>query len=541
MLPTPRRDEVLNVLLLAVVYVVAARVGLLFDPVGGFATLVWAPSGIALVALTLHGLQLWPGVFLGAAVANALVGASAPVALGVGFGNTLGAVAGAGLLHHLRFNIELHDTRSAVRFVAVAMASAAIPATLGTLTLIGGGVVEGHGALAVWRAWWTGDTIGNLLVAPLVLVWGTRRAHAVAVPRRLEFLAVVAVNIAVAVAIFLREHDSNTRPLAYLVFPALIWAAVRFGARGAVTAVMVVAAVAIHGTADRLGPFATDDLSLGLLGLQAFVGVAAAAFLVLGATIAESRAAAQEAQRARNQAEEANRAKADFLAVMSHELRTPLNAIGGFVDLLLMNTQGSLSATQRNSLERIRRNQYHLQALINDLLAFTRIEAGKVELDIRPLNVNDALDNVEPLIQPELRRKQLVFTRESIDAGLTVRADHDKLTQILLNMLSNAAKYTDDGGMVSVGAERDNGRVRIWVRDSGIGIPPDQLEQVFQPFFQVDRGRTRRYQGVGLGLTIARDLARAMAGDVALESRVGEGTLVALHLPAHDVPPGTSA
>jgi signal transduction histidine kinase len=525
-----RRADVVNVLLLAGAYVVAARIGLSFEPVGGFASLVWAPSGIALVALVLHGLRLWPGVLLGAAAANAMVGAAWPVALVIGAGNSLGALAGAWALRRLRFDVQLHDTRSALQLVGVSLASAAIPASIGTAAIALGGPGTAS-AGDVWRAWWTGDVIGNLLIVPLVLVLDTRSAHAVPTRRRLEFVLLILVNVAVATLIFATPGVSATRPAAYVIFPPLIWAAVRFGSRGAVTAVTCSAAIAIFGTVMERGPFVREDLHLSLLGLQAFIGVTAGTFLVLGATIAERRAAALEAQRSRESAEEANRAKAEFLAVMSHELRTPLNAIGGFLELLLMGAQGQLTETQRNSLERIQRNQYHLLALINDLLAFTRLEAGKVVLNIVHTGVSEALDQVEPLIQPSFRRKQLVFTRLPIHPELRVKADPDKLSQILLNLLSNAAKYTDNGGSITVGASRQDGDVHIRVEDSGIGIPPDQLDNIFQPFFQVDRGRTRRYEGVGLGLTIARDLARAMGGDVTVESQLGKGTSVTVRLP----------
>lgn len=530
MIPRRSREDILDTLLLAATYVVAAQVGLLFAPVAGFASLVWAPSGIALAALLLHGLRLAPGIALGAMIANALAGASIPTAFVIGLGNAAGALAGAAALRRLRFDVELHDTRSALRLVGTSVATAMIPATVGASVL----VLSGTGDRAwadIWLAWWIGDAIGNLLIAPLVLVWATRRAHHVAASRRLEFVVALAVCAAASVAIFVLQILGAGRPAAYLMSPPLIWAAVRFGPRGAVTAVSVSAVIAIYGTVSQRGPFVREDLETSLLMLQVFVGVTLATFLVLGAAIAERRRAELSLERARAQAEEANRAKAEFLAVMSHELRTPLNAISGFVDLMLMGAQGPLSATQRSSVERIQRNQYHLLALINDLLAFTKLEAGKVRLEIAPIRVSDAMDHAEHLIQPELRRKQLAFTRHLGDESLTVLADCDKLAQVLLNLLSNAAKYTDTGGTVTMGVEPNGERARIWVADTGIGIPADQLDKVFHPFFQVDRGRTRRYGGVGLGLTIARDLARAMGGDVAIDSRAGEGTTVSLYLP----------
>ena len=148
------------------------------------------------------------------------------------------------------------------------------------------------------------------------------------------------------------------------------------------------------------------------------------------------------------------------------------------------------------------------------------------------VRVSQAFDAVEPLVQPELQKKHFVFRRAPVDSALAVRADPKKLQQVLVNLLSNAAKYTADGGSITIGAERAGGNVRIWVRDSGIGIAKEQFEQVFEPFLQVERGTKRRFSGVGLGLTIARDLARRMKGDIVLESKLGDGTTASLVLPA---------
>jgi signal transduction histidine kinase len=146
--------------------------------------------------------------------------------------------------------------------------------------------------------------------------------------------------------------------------------------------------------------------------------------------------------------------------------------------------------------------------------------------------VREVIDGLEALVAPEVQRKQLTFTCEPCDPSLAVRADPDRLRQILVNLTGNAVKFTAAGGRVQVSAEARQDRVQIRVSDTGIGIPPEQLERVFEPFFQVDRGMTRRYPGTGLGLAIARDFARTMGGDLRLESEVGRGTTAWLELPA---------
>ncbi|HEU4455222.1 MAG TPA: PAS domain-containing protein [Longimicrobium sp.] len=243
------------------------------------------------------------------------------------------------------------------------------------------------------------------------------------------------------------------------------------------------------------------------------------------------RARLYEAERgARAEAEAANRAKSDFLATMSHELRTPLNAIGGYTELLEMGIHGPVAEPQAEALRRIQRNQRHLLGLINEVLSFARIETGHLALRMESVDVAGALTGVEPLVAPQIAARGLAYRCAGCDAALTVRADHERLQQVLLNLLSNAVKFTEPGGAVSLEAEERSGRVEIRVRDTGIGIPPEQRAEVFEPFVQLDRGLTRTAEGTGLGLAISRDLARAMGGDLAVDENPCGGSVFTLTL-----------
>jgi signal transduction histidine kinase len=522
---------------LAAVYIVAARAGLMMDAVAGFATLVWPPSGLALAALLVFGTRLWPGVLIGAFVANLLAGAPVPVALGMGIGNTLEPVLAVYALRRIPgFQVSLERLADVIGLIVLAAGlSTMVSATIGVTSLYLGGIISPSQLAETWRAWWLGDLIADLIVAPVLLVWAGRPRKPADPKRRLEVLA---LGISVIVASLLIFGGPSGPPAAtgmfaqaYMFFPMLIWAALRFGQRGAVSTAFVVSVIAVWGTALGHGPFVTPALYQSLIALQTFMGIAAATFLVLGASISERRRAEEELRLAQARAENANRAKAEFLAVMSHELRTPLNAISGYVDMLSLDVDGPLSDKQRVSLSRIQLNQQHLLALIDDVLSFAKIEAGKLDIHFQNVLIHDVIESLEALVRPELQRKELAFTCDPCDDAAAVRADPEKLRQILLNFVANAIKFTPQGGRIRVGANRVDEIVRIWVSDTGIGIPSDQLEQVFEPFFQVEAGPTRRYPGIGLGLAIARDLARAMDGEVRLESEVGKGTTIWLLLP----------
>jgi signal transduction histidine kinase len=247
-----------------------------------------------------------------------------------------------------------------------------------------------------------------------------------------------------------------------------------------------------------------------------------------------ARSVAEAALRAAHeQAEEANRAKSQFLAVMSHELRTPLNAIAGYAELLELGVHGPMSAEQLAAIERIQRSQRHLLGLINGVLNYAKLDAGHVHYDIADVALDEVLATCEALTAPQARARAVQVTFAACPAGLHVRADAEKVQQVVLNLLTNALKFTDAGGLVTLScAPADGDRVCLRVADTGRGIPPGQLERVFQPFVQVDAQLTRTQEGVGLGLAISRDLARGMGGDLTAESTVGVGSTFTLTLPA---------
>jgi len=236
-------------------------------------------------------------------------------------------------------------------------------------------------------------------------------------------------------------------------------------------------------------------------------------------------------QRARALAEQANKAKSEFLANMSHELRTPLNAIGGYADLIVDGIRGPITDAQRADLDRIKKNQRYLLSLINDILNFAKLEAGRVQFSVKSVSMNEALGQMEALVQPQLEQKKLSYEYTCCDASYTAKADPERIQQILLNLLSNAIKFTPPGGEIKVLCVAKPTHMEVRVSDTGVGIPSDKLESVFEPFVQLDRGQPSGNVGTGLGLAISRDLARAMGGDLRARSTVGEGSTFILSLP----------
>ena len=249
----------------------------------------------------------------------------------------------------------------------------------------------------------------------------------------------------------------------------------------------------------------------------------------------------RELRTAREVAEAANLAKSEFLAVMSHELRTPLNAIGGYAELIELGIRGPVTPEQRADLERIQKSQRHLLGLINGVLNYARVETGNVPYELSDVPLAELLAMCEALVTPQVRAKGLRLTLPSRLPPVSVRADREKAQQILINLLTNAIKFTGSGGKIGVAYEVTDGTVRIRVADTGRGIAREKLAVIFDPFVQIDAGLTRAHEGVGLGLAISRDLARGMHGDLSVESALGAGSTFTLTLPvARHSPEGTN-
>ncbi|MFN2601503.1 MAG: ATP-binding protein [Gemmatimonadaceae bacterium] len=250
----------------------------------------------------------------------------------------------------------------------------------------------------------------------------------------------------------------------------------------------------------------------------------------------ERRKWEDEILRAKRSAEEANRAKSGLISMMSHDLRTPLGAISGYCDLLTMGIRGEMKEAQLADVERIKKSSDYLLSLIDDVLSFARLNAGQIDnLSIQSLSADFVLSRTEMLMGTKIEQAGLEYRRENCDTSVSLLADPDRLQQILLNLLTNAVKFTPRGGRITVSCEVAEGETYIHVTDTGIGIAPDQLDRIFEPFVQAaGTSSTARgpQKGFGLGLAISRELARRMNGDLTATSKLGTGSTFSLCLKA---------
>jgi PAS domain S-box-containing protein len=247
--------------------------------------------------------------------------------------------------------------------------------------------------------------------------------------------------------------------------------------------------------------------------------------------IEDRKQAEVELRRLTAEAQEADKAKASFLAAMSHELRTPLNAIGGYAQLMEMGVRGPITEEQRVDLLKIQRSKNHLDALVSDVLNFAKLGSGKMEYHLAQVDVRTIIQSVLEMVGPQIASKQLHIAPFTTPRQLTVFADADKVRQVLLNLFGNALKFTPAGGVISLDVKATEYEASISVTDTGVGIPEEDQARIFEPFTQAGAALDARDQGVGLGLAISRQFARAMRGDLRVSSKLGSGSTFTLTLP----------
>ncbi len=516
--PSPWHSIVEGVALVAV-YVAAARVGLRLDAVGGFATVVWPPTGLAIAALVLRGPRLWPAVWIGAFVANVVSAAHVGVVAGIATGNTLEALAAWALLRRMpEFNSNLGTVKSVVQLAVSALGATAVSASIGVGCVVGFDLVDGVTTAEIWRSWWLGDVLGALVVTPLLLTWLAPLPD----PPPLHEVAFAAAAVVVGSAVAFGSTN-GARP--YMLFPLLLIPTVRFGPRGATLAIFFTSAVAVAATTAGMGPFfVAGQLRNRLTELQVFMAFTSVTFLVTGALAAESRRRRQEGDAAREEAERASARKTDLLRAVSHELRTPIAALRLQLERMKITDDENDKASL---LARMSVQTRRLQTLIEALLAQGRLQSGKLPVQRADIDVTQIVVAAVEEFMPQAEANGLALVCK-LGGPALVSTDPQLLRLVLANLIGNAVKYTSEGS-VTVLVRTVADAVVVDVKDTGPGIAPADQQRIFEPFEQL--AGTKGVVGVGLGLSLARDLTRALGGRLELQSAVGAGSTFSVFLP----------
>jgi signal transduction histidine kinase len=542
----PIRSKPARMAVLAVAYFAVGKTSLLLAHLHASASPVWPATGVALAALLLWEIGLWPAIFVGAFLVNvtlwqdASAGTRILQAAGIAVGNTLEAVAGAWLVsrfaHGRKAFLRANDV---FRFVFFAgMVSTAISATIGTGTLTAAGLLGKQIYGTAWVTWWLGDMVGAVLFAPLILIWAVDRRVQFGLNRAVEALVLLIAVLIVSALNFsdMFQMGGSHYPLAFLFFPLLAWAAVRFEARGTVAFISVIACLAINGTLHGLGTFVVPSPNTSLLMLQMFICVATFSGLVLAAAVTERKTAEDEVRKFNlelerrvqdrtAQLEGINKELEAFCYSVSHDLRAPLRTIRGFSEVLMELYRPQLDARGQDYLRRTCDAGLQMDKLIEDLLKLSRV----TRTDFQRTDVN--LSAIVRDIASELAKSEPARSVEfSISPNLSAKGDERLLRVVIDNLLRNAWKFTRKQPKARIEFGQTNGDgAAFFVRDNGVGFDmqyANKLFGVFQRFHSVTE-----FAGSGVGLAIVQRIINRHGGRVWADAKVNSGATFYFTLP----------
>jgi signal transduction histidine kinase/CheY-like chemotaxis protein len=528
---------------IGVIYFALAKGGLALASIHPSATPIWPPTGVALAAVLLWGYRTWPAIFTAAVIANATTAGSVATAIAIATGNSLEAVVGAYLINRWSSGCNTFSTPNSVaKFALICFVIATpISASIGLTSLATAGYIERTNFANAWITWWLGDVTGALVIAPVIVLWASSHYPAFNRNEFLETVGVFATAAAVGLIAFspLIEQTPGRDPLGFLAIFPMLWAALRRGPRDTATVALVLAGITIWGTLTGGGPFTTEDLNVSFLLVLMFLISITVPSLLLSADVEVRKKAEESLRRAQVELERkvaertqelelANAAKSRFLAMASHDLRQPLHALGLFVAQLRTPLK---SAERTKTIEQVDATRKEMDEMFNSLLDISRLDAGILTPKITEFPIARLLQTIETRFDQATREKGLRLRVRRSDAW--VRSDAMLLERILLNLVSNAVRYTSRGGII-VGCRRRGEMLRIEVWDSGPGIPEDQKQNIFGEFFQLPVPERNRSGGLGLGLAIVDRLRLLLNHQIDLASTVGRGSRLTILVPMAD-------
>ncbi|OLA97595.1 MAG: hypothetical protein AUH19_03665 [Verrucomicrobia bacterium 13_2_20CM_55_10] len=506
--------------ILAVIYFIAGKLGLMLASLHASASPVWPPAGIALAALLLLGYRAWPAIFVGAFLVNVTTAGNFATSFAIATGNTLEALAGAWLVNRFAGGRNVFERPQGVfKFALAAAISTVISPVFGITSLALTGFADWANYGAIWLTWWLGDATGDLVFTPLVLLWSAASKRRWNKREAAEVGALLLLLVLLSGIVFggWLEISARSYPIAFICGPVVIWTAFRFTQRETATGLFILSAIAVWGTLHGFGPFLRETENQSLLALQWWIAVLTITAMALSAGMAERRRIEEELQQQKAVVETANRTKDHFLAMLSHELRTPLTPVISTLESL--EIEPAQKDDTKSALAMIRRNIELETQLIDDLLDFTRIARDKMQLRFVPVDAHLAILNVVEICRAEAESKRLHMHRNLRANTRHVAAEAAKFQQIIWNLLKNAIKFTPNEGEIVISSSNPSPEVlTISVCDTGIGMEPDVMQRIFNPFEQGNRSFERRFGGLGLGLAISKSLAQAQGGTLTAQS-----------------------
>ncbi|OQW53753.1 MAG: hypothetical protein A4S09_06815 [Proteobacteria bacterium SG_bin7] len=515
-----------EVLIFGSIYFLAAKFGLSFSPVGGVATAIWPPTGIALAAVFIYGYHLLVAIAVGAFAINLLATGSLLAAFGISIGNTLETFTAVYFLRRVGFDHRMIRYRDVISLVGIAaLGSTLISALIGVLTSWSLGIISSHDMVSAFLTWWGGDALADLVISPLLLMaWRPKEKFKFNFHKLMEesLVYIVIIVLSILLQMELTGFEFYFRP--QILYPVLLWAAFRLPQRGIHTAILLISFIMSWGTALDRGPFSgTESHVEDFFILQIYLATIAITFLFVGALITQWRKAENDLHRALADRD-------DFLAIVSHDLKNPISTILLNAQLLKLTLdKNEFPRNLRRQVEIFMRAGNQMKNLVENLLDAAKVESGTFFLELRLVNAKSIIDECFEMFRQQAAEKGIKLISQIENIDYQVYCDHYRTMQVLSNLVDNALKFTPSGGTICVYVKEVDRIAHFCIEDSGPGIPEDELPHIFDRYWQ---GKRVGKSSVGLGLAIAKGIIDAHGGRIWVSNReVDQGARFYFTLP----------
>ncbi|MES2668086.1 MAG: ATP-binding protein [Patescibacteria group bacterium] len=539
LIPSLSGRSLASMALLFIAYILGAQVfSYIYTFVPTSPALIWPASGIALAGLIIGGIGLWPAIFLASLTHQLLVGSTLFVGLGLAAANAIQAVLAAWILKRWGFKNSFSKVPDTVVFIMVAIiVTVAVPA-LGTLVFLLAERAMPRGIGGTFIPWWIGQMLSVLIVTPLLVRWIPQFSFSRTKAELFEaWLSIGSVTVVGILLYFTPYREVAQIPLVYLILIPFIWIALRIGPRFMTLALFINATLALAGTAFVfLAAGTPGTLGAELLQAQIFIIVISLIFLVLVTVAEERKDTANDLRHNVRNLEDAverirkeDEAKSRFIATLAHELRNPLAPL--MSSLEIMKIERSSAPETRALAEGMESHIRTMRHLLDDLLDISRISREKLSLAKEHIDLETIIRRSERSTASFIESRDHTLTSTLPEEALWLEADPVRLEQVFVNLLNNAAKYTEPGGRIEVLAEARGAQAVVTIADSGIGMQEELLEHVFEPFYQIEHAG-KLSAGLGIGLSLTRTLVEMHGGTILAESGgPGLGSRFTVRLP----------
>lgn len=541
--------NLLHMVLLFLAYLLSAQIfSSFYATIPSAPVLVWPSSGIALAGLILGGIGLWPAVFMGALVHHILSGATTLTILGVAVAGALQAVVGAYFLKRFGFTNSFSRVPHTIAFILTAIIATLIVPSIGMLTLLIGNVPLERSPLGTYIPWWIAQILSVLIVTPLLVRWLPHFRFTRTKGQMIEAWLSIASVAGVAFLLYWTPYREIAEvPLVYLILVPLLWIALRIGPRFMTLALFLNAFLALGGTAYlTVSSGSIEILGQALLQTEIFVVMISFIFLLLVTVAEERKDTANDLRENVKRLEDAierirreDEAKSRFIATLAHELRNPLAPLMSSLEILKL-APPSVEQT-RELANGMTEHLRTMRRLLDDLLDISRISREKLLLHKEQVDLNAIIHRSTRTVGGLMDERKHTLILDLPDTAIMFEADPVRLEQVFVNLLNNAAKYTEPGGTITVSAQASQGFVAVTVSDTGIGMDENLLEHVFEAFFQIEQPG-KMHAGLGIGLSLTKNLVEMHNGTIEAKSAgTGEGSELIVRLPlAHSLSVATT-